>query len=189
MTLQRITLDRTKKTSINLKSNPYYAMDEVSLGLANLSPCRIKFVKRVLRKKVCDVAQVSLILAYALFLLACFVMHDVQYEERCKAYLFTRQEITEGDKALALTTRGLLLAEIVLLGLFVVEIVLHTVGYGLLYFRNLVLFETFMVLVNFGLIVALYYQPSLFGAKSASSTVLLVLRFETLRLKLPILFA
>ena len=78
-------------------------MDEMSLSLAGVGPCRANFVKRVLRKKCFDIVQVSIVFAYAIFVIACFIMHDLQYEERCKAFLINRQEMMTDSSEVALT--------------------------------------------------------------------------------------
>ena len=62
---------------------------------------------------------------------------------------------------------------------------MHTIGYGLLFFRNLVIVESVIVLINLGILSAFYNFQYLLGTKLFASIVLLYIRFETLRLKLP----
>ena len=83
----------------------------------------------------------------------------------------------------------LFIVEVTILGLFLVDIILHSVGYGLLYLKHLVpILETLLVMINVVMLVIMEQQDSLgisrnalFGVKTIFGFSLLYLRMDTLR--------
>ena len=61
----------------------YEKMEEAALRLYGLSEGRIRMVKQLLRKMYFSIAQLFFVFAYVSLVIACFICHDIWYEERC----------------------------------------------------------------------------------------------------------
>ena len=71
---------------------------------------------------------------YGLMIIAAFIFQGIWYEERAEAY-FDKSELKRDGEITA--EKVLFITELVLLGIFTIEIVLHIVGFGGLYLRKL----------------------------------------------------
>jgi len=66
-------------------------MEETALRLYGLSECRISMVKQLLRKRCFGIAQVFFTFVYISLVIACFICHDIWYEERCSQFLMSQE--------------------------------------------------------------------------------------------------
>lgn len=132
----------------------------------------------MLRSRVVSLTQVVLIGLYLLVLVAGFIFHDLWYGDR-----------SSDDEKIA---SGLYLTELVLLGIFLVEILFHFAGYGILYMREaLSICDLLFTLACSALTAYMFSQEErrqdLLGVKTIAVVALLYVRLETFKKKWAIL--
>ena len=171
-TLQRIQTKKLDK--IKLQDCSYGDMDETHLKLHGHSECRRNLALKVLRSRAVSLTQVVAIGLYLLVLAAGFIFQDVWYGDR-----------SSKDEKIA---SGLYVTELVLLGIFLIEILLHIVGYGTLYLREArSVCDLLFTLACSALTAFMFTQEDrrqdLLGVKTIAVVTLLYVRLETFKIK------
>ena len=74
----------------------------------------------------------------------------------------------------------MLIIELILLGLFGLDVFLHYIGYGLLYLLPLTSLELLLILTNIGIIIAIFRaeEKNILGIKLLASVCLIIIRFD-----------
>lgn len=110
-------------------------MDEGALRIYGLSNCRVRLILSVLRKKLYILLQGLLSALYFIFVVGVLICHDIWFSEFSEQTATTVSPVvaSNGDDV----ERGLwalLIIEASLLLMFVLDIVINSIGYGCLYF-------------------------------------------------------
>jgi len=138
---------------LKYQKNAYAEMDESILRLYGVGECRISVIKQVLRKKCYVASQLLLNIVYVMLVIASFICIDIWYSERCEEYLIKSENPKNSDMAIALKVMSI--TELALLALFALDILFHMFAFGCLYMHHFVALESFLILANTGLLLAL----------------------------------
>ena len=155
-------------------------MDEDGLRLYGIGSARLWLIMHVLRKKFYDRGQVAVTLLYGLYVTACFLLHDVWFEDYASVAFLGQEPNDEID----LLQKIIFVVELVFLGLFTLDLLLHSVGFGLLFLRPVPLISGLFVCGNLALLFVLRVNKSLLGIKLLIATILFFVRLEGSRVKL-----
>jgi len=184
MTLVRIQTKHNEKVEkINLKNcPPYWMLDETSLKLQGLSDCRIEVTKK-LQTKAVFVTQIILIVLYAAILLITFIYHEVKFDD-----LVTEYSLPVVQPHESLLLQVCFKIELFLLVLFIIDQLVHTVGYGRIFLRSLHTIAAWVfICANEALLVLFWIDArrvqSLFCSKLVLACALLFVLIETVRVK------
>ena len=163
-----------KLDKIKLQVCAYENMDETHLKLHGLSDCRRACALKVLRNRLVSITTVVAIGLYLLVLVAGYVFHDI----------WSRDRAGKDEKI----EYGLYVTELVLLGIFLLEILMHIVGYGLLYLREAKSICGLLFTLGCGALTAFLFieeekRQELLGVKTIAVVALLYVRLETFKKK------
>lgn len=126
-------------------------MDEISLKLYGLRNCQISLIKQ-LRKKWFAIIEIGVIALYCLLVLATLIVHDIWYAQLHEEYALSKtfKEVDDsGSQEHSIAVRVLFFAELSVLALFFIELILSTIGYGLLYLKHIMpILELLLIIVN-----------------------------------------
>ena len=128
------------------------------------------------------------IIFYALLLAAYFCYHDIWFEDNATEYLSNSER--DPDSTANIVQFVLFVTELALLGLFTLDLLLNTIGYGMLYIRRAYpILESVCILLNTAILLRMLTKTSndgkgLFGVKMLSAVTLFILRLETLKHKM-----
>ena len=117
------TLDKIK-----LQRAAYAKMDETALNLYGISRRRMAIVHLV-RSKGFASLQCAMIILYTIFIIGVFILHDIYIDEIAKEIYLNE----ENDRT---ASKVAIIFEFVILSLFLLDLLLHCVGYGFLYMRQ-----------------------------------------------------
>ena len=123
--------------------------------------------------------------------------HDIWYSQLHEVYEAyklrdvpgaSESETTEHSRASDI----LLIVELSIMALFLVDIMIHALAYGLLFLKHLVpIMETLLILANVAILIVQVDEKNLdidrngfFGIKNIFAVALLYLRLETLRIQI-----
>ena len=132
-----------------------------------------------------------------ILVLAMLLAHDIWYSQLHEVYEAyklrdvpgaSESETTEHSRASDI----LLIVELSIMALFLVDIMIHALAYGLLFLKHLVpIMETLLILANVAILIVQVDEKNLdidrngfFGIKIIFAVALLYLRLETLRIQI-----
>ena len=126
------------------------------------------------------------IIFYALLLATYFFYHDIWFEENATEYL---SNVDDPDSTANIIQFVLFVTELAILGLFTLDFLLNTTGYGMLYIKRVhPVLVAICILLNAGILVRMLFRSNdskgFFGVKMLSAVTLFILRLETLKHKM-----
>lgn len=126
------------------------------------------------------------IILYALLLATYFFYHDIWFEENATEYL---SNVDDADSTANIIQFILFVTELAILGLFTLDLLLNTIGYGMMYIRRVhPVLEVICILLNVGILLRMLAKADdskgFFGVKMLSAVTLFILRLETLKQKM-----
>ena len=131
--------------------------------------------------------QLCVTIIYALVVATTLISHDVHFEERAVEYYLKDDQLSNDGSVIL--QKVLLVAELILLVLFIIDLTLHMVAYGRLFIKRLATFlEIFLILANIGILVTMLFEfkrsKDLFGVNILLTIPFLYLRVDTIKQKI-----
>jgi len=118
---------------------------------------------------------------------AFFIFHDIWFNDIAAEFASGGEDAVQGDHKIPMSI--LFLSEFFILGMITIEVIMHSIGYGLLYMMHLTMvFEAVFVILNCALSISmansLTIKKNSYGIKMLFTVTLLYLRLDTLREKM-----
>ena len=144
-----ISMQSGESGELKMRAN-YLTMDRDDLMKSGIHGNRLK-LSLILASKGYDIAQILLIVVYCILMVVTFVAEDIIMQNEKSASCLTEEtgEPVQEASYKQIVTEILIFLEILILLFFVLDILVHIIGYGLIYLKdywNMV--DAVVILVN-----------------------------------------